>query len=527
MGRKKSNFPALTGVPNDATLDFVSNGTNYKITIADFLAALGVTGTIKQDGDPTGTPILDPQGSQNIIRNLEAGPGIKTAVSAQNGATISHNLSQGSGGGVQVLTNVAEASPTVRSIVAGAGIQVFANNGSLTIQSTGATPSTGVVLVSSLSDLPTPVGDTITLAADTTYDPQGLIDISPYRLVVDSLTVQLSSRNRLSRGFTSDTTGAVLTVTGVNSLAIVKEMLLLAPNGKAFAVDSGGGIVFNDVVNYLAASASTIADSAVVSFRNYSIIDFGLASPPKGIVWSGFCRELNISNGLYQDWGGDLFDFGSVVFTNGFTIGANVRFSHISTNVALKGSAANIPAGAVGLVIGNRFTGTTTPTSGFDQTTIGFDFQHNQGVPNSMVFAVAGLSGNASVTTLVTSSWVQVAGTLVAATNIERAQIGGSNQLQLLNESQKKGTVLASVDLTSVGSGTYDYKVAVFRNGTQLQLAGGSPVEKRVVLGPTTETLVVTAPLTYISGDLLDIRIYRVSGTNNITVTNAVLQVQQ
>ena len=50
---KKSNFPALTTVPSDATFDFVSNGTNYKISIADLASYLGSSGSIS--GGASGT----------------------------------------------------------------------------------------------------------------------------------------------------------------------------------------------------------------------------------------------------------------------------------------------------------------------------------------------------------------------------------------------------------------------------------------------------------------------------------------
>ena len=45
-GTKKSKFPALTTLPADATLDFVSAGANYKITSSDFVDAMGTTGTL-------------------------------------------------------------------------------------------------------------------------------------------------------------------------------------------------------------------------------------------------------------------------------------------------------------------------------------------------------------------------------------------------------------------------------------------------------------------------------------------------
>jgi len=89
MGTKKSNFVATSAVDDASTFDFVINGENKKISKANLLAALGVTGTLSQDGAVTGTPVLDVSGAPDyVIRNLEAGAGILLSVSPENGITI-------------------------------------------------------------------------------------------------------------------------------------------------------------------------------------------------------------------------------------------------------------------------------------------------------------------------------------------------------------------------------------------------------------------------------------------------------
>lgn len=88
-GRKKSNFPAATSVSSGAYMDFFVSGTNYKISYENFIAGLGVTGSLEQAGASTGTPVLDIDGTVNKIRSIEAGSGITTSVSAENGITIS------------------------------------------------------------------------------------------------------------------------------------------------------------------------------------------------------------------------------------------------------------------------------------------------------------------------------------------------------------------------------------------------------------------------------------------------------
>ena len=129
QGRKKSEFVQQSTVLANSYLDYVVNGTNYKISYDNFVSGLGVTGTIVQEGAVTGTAILDVDGAVNQIRNLEAGPGIVTSVSAENGAKISHNFTA-SADGLPILLNTTAASPTIASIVAGAGISIATVNDS-------------------------------------------------------------------------------------------------------------------------------------------------------------------------------------------------------------------------------------------------------------------------------------------------------------------------------------------------------------------------------------------------------------
>lgn len=85
---KTSQFPAQTSLPSDAIIPYVSGSTNYTITLANFQASLGVTGTISQLGTE-GVPVLDIQGSAKRIRNLVAGDGIDIQINENDEIVIS------------------------------------------------------------------------------------------------------------------------------------------------------------------------------------------------------------------------------------------------------------------------------------------------------------------------------------------------------------------------------------------------------------------------------------------------------
>jgi hypothetical protein len=136
-GVRQSDFEALTSITPGSYFGFFYNGYNYKITYANFISGLGVTGTIVQDGAVTGTPVLDVSGTVNNIRNLENGSGIACSVSAENGITIAHNFTVNSTGSPLML-NTAALSPTFVSLVAGTGITLTAASDTITLASTQA-----------------------------------------------------------------------------------------------------------------------------------------------------------------------------------------------------------------------------------------------------------------------------------------------------------------------------------------------------------------------------------------------------
>ena len=145
QGRRKSQFIETATVPAGSYLDYVVNGTNYKISYDSFVSGLGVTGTIVQDGAVTGTPILEVDGTINNIRNIEDGSGIVTNVSPENGITIAHNISYDTTGAPLFLNTTAD-SPVIASIVGGAGINVTSTDNYVTIDQVGVAEYANVTM---------------------------------------------------------------------------------------------------------------------------------------------------------------------------------------------------------------------------------------------------------------------------------------------------------------------------------------------------------------------------------------------
>ena len=527
-GIRKSLFTGSSTIPAGSTFDFVTpNGDNIKIAVEDLLAALGVTGTLSQGGAITGTPLLDVQGLDNIIRNLEDGPGVKANVSPENGVTLSHTFLQG-GGGSQVLEDPTSLTPTIRSIIAGAGIAVSTTNGSISVSlSGGAPPTTNIVIVNDVTDFPDPVGDVITGEVGFTYSLQGLIDISPNRLVLPA-SVEMFSENRLSRGLSSTNTGALVTVNDGGAV-VLRELILMAPLGRYLDVNNGSVLVANNVLGLGSASPGLFEDTGNISFRNFSMIDVGTGT--KGFLWSGTCAEFNASNSFNSGYTGTLYDFGTAVFTRGMTVGEGQRYIGAASSVVMSGLAAgaNIGAGAIGLVSANKLQPDSDPTATFLSTITkkdaGWVFRDNQGVENSKTIGYMGQSGNATDTALTTSTFIQVGGTMSASDEIERCSVNGSEQLEFQNGQEECGTATAILDIRRVGSGTASYIFGIFKNGVQLLITSGVPAQTEIEVSATDIHVVFSAPACFKDGDVFDVRINRQSGSADILSVNNSLEV--
>ena len=165
---KISDFQGITAVDSDGLLTIVQNGTNFKITQADYIKSLGVTGTLIQQGPATATPILDTQGAVNGIRNLENGSGVKSFLSPQNGVTLAHNFTVNSVG-EPILGDATALSPVMKSLVAGTGMALSSSNGTIILTATGIVQASNLIVINVEADFPVQDATTITLSQNKIF----------------------------------------------------------------------------------------------------------------------------------------------------------------------------------------------------------------------------------------------------------------------------------------------------------------------------------------------------------------------
>lgn len=175
QGRKKSQFVQQNTVLANSYLDYVVNGSNYKISYDNFVANLGVTGSIVQSGAVTGAPVLDVDGSVNKIRTIENGSGVLANVSAENGIKLSHNFVNDATG-TPIFLSTTTDSPVFASLVAGNGISITSTDNYVTITQTGVAEYANVSMhgnstntVISSTATPVKVAGTFIVGAEAGY----------------------------------------------------------------------------------------------------------------------------------------------------------------------------------------------------------------------------------------------------------------------------------------------------------------------------------------------------------------------
>jgi len=407
-GRKISEFPSATTLPANTEISFIADGVNYQIPLAEFQSSLGVTGTIVQDGDITGVPILDTQGSVNNIRNIESGAGISASVSPENGVLIEHNFQAGTGG-QPILTNSSASSPQIGNIIAGANISVAAVSGGVQVTASSSPIPVTAVIVSSMSDFPAAVTGVITLPANTYY--MLMADVSTVnRFDVSAGGISIQSINN-SYPAKITYTGSVDMFTGVGASFIMSNIKIAAASGQVFNLTDNTGLALFSLSNVVIDSCNKLGVIAGSSFGEIRISTLYANS----VITDGFnfgsatVIKFSAKDIVATVAAGVLFKLGTAVFSDFALNRARVDLAGGVSLLSGAAASANISSGSLGTVINCKTTGAGTPLSTIAVTDNRWQFLANSKIQDTRPSGLISLNGNATATT------ISVAGTAVKA----------------------------------------------------------------------------------------------------------------
>lgn len=521
-GRKISGFPSSTTLPTDAEFDFISGGSNYRIPLASFQAALNVAGTIVQAGNATGIPVLDKQGSVNNIRNIEPGAGISASVSAQNGVTIKHNFQAGSGG-VPVLTNITASSPQIGNIVAGTNIAVSAVAGGVSVAciKTPVMP-TNYVIVTSMSDFPAAVAGVRTLVADTYYYIQNNLstadrfDVSAGNVAIKSANDALFSELAYS--------GSGDMFTGLNANFTLTNIKITTPLGRVFNMSDSVGVSLLNIINVTVSNCNKIALIAGSSYGEIRIaglnvvdcitdgIDFGTAT-----VGKFSCRES-----IFKISAGALFKLATATFSDFRLTGINANLNgggiYFLSGAA---SSANIVSGALGTVHNVKTTGAGTPLSAITVRDDRWQFTANSKIQDTKPSAVISLSLNSLNTTFAAANTPVIAngGTAWVDGGKSQFSVTTGGRVTYSGEKDCSASITISASIQSAGAAkTICGYVAI--NGAVI-----SATQCRSSAGTTPTTFVMVWQRVFASGDYVELWIENQIDTGSMNVYGAVIRV--
>ncbi len=517
--RKISQFLAKTTLPSDAQLTLISGGTNFRIGLVDFLAALGVTGTIVSDGDSGGTPVLDVAGSVNNIRIIEDGPGVKASVSALNGLTLEHDF-QRLGEGLPVVGDLTVQSPTLKSLIAGTDITFSETDNKITISRTGAAPPVSIktVLVQQLSDLPTASGGFRTLAADTEYFFQNPINVGTDRFVLSNNTVINSPDSAI---ITITYTGTNPMFTGVSVTSKITKVRLDCLNADLFDFTGSTDYIFQFI------NCSVTQCDGIGEFGDFLALKIFDVSFENNITTGA---RLLGSNGVFLSGGGNLvvqsagiaFDAGTATF-DAFSLDTGfASLASGATYLNLAAASANMNAGRTGTIALNKnVLGTGTMLSGGSPDDAQWEYDLNDDIPNTRPDGLLSMQANAVNTVIAAAGTpVLVAGTWVVELS---SQMTGTTGGRLTYNGIKNAVlpITSSITIAPVSGGTVAMSIEVAVNGTAV------PGSKRSASASSGGGSAITVPWQHIfnTGDFVEIFVTNEDTTVDLLVSSAVHRV--
>lgn len=514
--KKKSNFTAQTTIPSGATFDFVSNNQNYKITKENMVSEFGTTGTISQKGDPTQTPILNINGADNQIRNLEDGPGVKASISSLGGAKIEHNFQQDSVG-AQILKNITSDSPIFRSLVAGAGISIAEQNGFIQIAQSATPTSTKTIVVDELSDLPSPVGGVITLQATTEYRFVNDVNIGVNRFVMSQDTVISASSDQI---ITLTYTGTGTMFTSSNVAFRVQDIAITCATGQLIDVSCSANLARVQFVDCTISECDIIGTCEGVQLLNFEKVSFDDIKT-NGLLFSGYNTVINFITSTANINGGTLVDL-STSTTFAVSVGTSLISTAAGTTI-FSGltDSQNIVAGGLGVVFNVRASGAGTALSGITPNDNLWQFALNSTVPDTRENGMVSMGNNATPTTItVATTPVLIAGTFVVelenkfeATTGGRVTYKGPKDIVLPISATLTGAPVSGTNL-SITYHLYKNGAAVPRATQSNIISSGSPKNTSLIWELTLST-----------DDYLELYVSNDTNTNDVLVSDVVLRV--
>ena len=385
-------------------------------------------------------------------------------------------------------------------------------------------PTSSVVNVNSLADLPAPSNGVITLVGGKMYSFSGIVNISPNYIDLNGAAAR--GNNPVGDGVASNVSGAVLR--SINNHVYLEKLLVVLASSTTKAYDFADNvgdkscniITGNNVKPAspaLSAGVGTVSGfRAVIILQNYFDVSDGLkVTGTMGRLILGFNLFGSIAAG------NSAVEMLSSLTVNDVDL-SNNHFI-FTPNVAATGikiSGATVDRGRMST---NMFRNVATPISGFDGGTPGWQMQNNTGVPNTRAQGFLYMNGNTMATNFVDqTSYVKVAGNTTMMRQQKFTSIT-TNRLTYAGKSPTSVRVTAIVGGKAPFAGA-DYSIAIIKNGVTIPFPAASIGS---MLNNQGFQIVLETDLDLATGDFLELGIRNTASTASVTITDLQLRVSE
>ena len=325
-------------------------------------------------------------------------------------------------------------------------------------KSISTNPSSNLVQVYSLADLPVPAGNIITLNSNKMYIFSGFVNISPYCLDLNG--AGLKGIDPGKDGIISNVAGGILRSTNVN--VFIQDLAVIPFSSTTKAYDFVG--TDQNFCNL---------------FSGNSVMEAGFASLGVGQI-SGF-KAITIEKNYWKCQDGIKIKGKVGKFSSSFTFisevpgkGIEILATAVIDDIDLAnnyfnnvGIGVKVNLGAAidrGRMTTNMFRTVATYLDGFDSYTKEWEMSQNTNIPNSRAFAFISMNNNQTVTPLpVLSTNYKILGT-TNATNSKRFSTS-DNKLTYVGKDNITARVTASISAKSPDLNA-DFSIVIVKNGT-------------------------------------------------------------
>lgn len=386
-------------------------------------------------------------------------------------------------------------------------VGVTSSSGSAIIISGSGIPL-NTVLIQTLSDLPTPVSNRITLEDNKIYKFASIVNLSNNGLVLGVNNVLLGS-SPMNDGIISSYSGPV--ISGINTSFGFRNLKLSTTNGIAFHVlNSNVGIA--NIKNSIFSGCSGVGNlSGILSL---AIEENSFIFNGNGVNIYGSGTFLGVNNNKFYSNSG--FCTGISLISGSGIYGASDivdnMFDMASGQVCL---FANSGFSRTGTLDSNIFGGTGVQISGgLNKTDVDWLFINNFQVADSRFYGSITLTGNSTATLNPTAGVMQrVSGFSLTGNIMERFAMSNSGEMKYIGKQNFDGTAIISATIRTNAGTNKIIAVNFFKNGIAL-----GNVNRESNSNTTNSAIGFQSYINLISGDTLAFALTNRTDTNSIIV---------